>query len=109
MKVKLLVKSVEKNLRDSDVLARYGGEEFIVLLPKTDMIGAAILSEKIRLYVQEMAYEILDTTIVDITVSIGVSEYIAEDKELKSMIQRADEALYKAKEAGRNKVEISSS
>ena len=102
--LKHLVKNVKKVLRDSDILARFGGEEFIVLLPQTDISGALEVAEKIRSSVETNTYANKEVT-VPITISIGVSQ-CNEERELKQLIQRADEALYVAKDTGRNKVEV---
>jgi diguanylate cyclase (GGDEF)-like protein len=102
--LKYLVKNIKKVLRDSDVFARFGGEEFIVLLPQTDITGALEVAEKIRLSVEINTY-VDEEVRVPITISIGVSEY-NDERELKQLIQKADNALYIAKDTGRNKIEV---
>ena len=102
--LKYLVKSVGAEIRESDVFARFGGEEFIIMLPDTDEEGALSLANKIRENIENNPYED-EKLSIPITVSIGVSE-VREEKLLRALIQRADEALYSAKENGRNKVEV---
>jgi len=94
-----VVHTAREQLRASDAIARWGGEEFIVLSPATRMDGAMSLAEKIRAAVAVRTFPVIG----QLTVSIGVAEYdLGED--LGSWIQRADEALYKAKAEGRNQV-----
>jgi len=79
-------------LRDVDILARYGGDEFVVVMPQTDITGAAMLAERLRWKVaQGMPF----------TVTVGVASGIAADTP-ESLFQRADAALYCAKSSGRN-------
>ncbi|MDB2562260.1 diguanylate cyclase [Sulfurimonas sp.] len=102
--LKYLVSMVTHEIRESDVFARYGGEEFIVMLPDTDEAGAGNLAEKIRESIEVNPFT-CEKLSVGITVSIGVAE-LKDEKLLRDIIHRADEALYTAKESGRNKVEI---
>ena len=94
----------EDNLRAADVTARYGGEEFVVLLSDTAAAGAAALAEKLRGDVEVYPFEDVDGR--KVTVSIGVSEYLESDISFQDIIKRADDALYKAKEDGRNRVVV---
>jgi two-component system cell cycle response regulator len=102
--LKSIAEIFEDNLRASDVVARYGGEEFVILLSDTDLKGGEALAEKLRTDVQSFGFEGLDGT--DITVSIGVSESQDVDGSISDIVKRADDALYKAKEGGRNKVMV---
>lgn len=95
------VKVIQKTIRESDVLARWGGEEFVLLLPHTHQHEAKTVCEKIRKSIEETEF----TDIGHITVSCGVSTVINEDS-ASSFFKRIDDALYKAKNNGRNKVEI---
>ena len=104
--LKFLVVNVQKNLRESDNFARFGGEEFIIILPNTDKKNALNVAEKIRRTVKEAPY-INDKISFHITISIGVTEVTPKDTEIKHLIKRADEALYIAKDCGRNRVEFS--
>ena len=107
-----LANRVESQVRASDVAARYGGEEFVVLLPATDKKAAAALAERVRRAISEQPFEISDTVEETITVSIGIAGADPPDSgsDLKtagdSLLARADVALYQAKSAGRNRVEI---
>jgi len=88
---------IKTNLRDGDVFARIGGEEFAVLLPSTTKDKAYTSAQKLRVLIEEYK------GITPITTSIGLIQYEKGDDE-KSIFKRADFALYKAKESGRNKV-----
>jgi diguanylate cyclase (GGDEF)-like protein len=91
--------------RKSDVASRWGGEEFLILLPNTDINGALIIAEKIRQNLEELVIDLKDEKKLQFTVSVGVSPFDKESNDtLQSAINRADEALYKAKESGRNRV-----
>jgi diguanylate cyclase (GGDEF)-like protein len=91
-------------VRKSDLVFRFGGEEFIVLLPQTDGEGAATSAEKIRrLCAEKLIHD--GTHTAEITVSIGVTSYEKKLQETpECMISYADNALYQAKESGRNRV-----
>ncbi len=97
-------------IRGIDLACRYGGEEFLIAMPDTDINFARIVAERLR---QDIASEKIPLNngrdIVDVTVSIGIasSEDGPEDDTAQKLIKRADEALYKAKESGRNQVVLS--
>ena len=94
--------------RPSDMVARFGGEEFIILLPNTVISGAQHVAERIRLCVEEHRVNVQENTL-HFTVSLGIADTIpnkASDQEL--LIRRSDDALYQAKEDGRNRVVVAS-
>ena len=97
--------TLSDSLRDIDLLARYGGEEFIALLPNTMKSDALIVAQRVRLAVEKNIVQHL-THEISVTISIGISEITPEDINYESVIKRADVALYKAKNTGRNKVVI---
>lgn len=99
-----LAEKLQKCTRKSDVLCRFGGEEFIILLPDTPIEDALTLSESIRKEVEHLLIQTEDKTKVRITVSIGVSEVCQNETDISNAIARADNALYKAKNSGKNKV-----
>jgi diguanylate cyclase (GGDEF)-like protein len=91
--------------RTVDFAARWGGEEFVVLLPDTDSSGALVVAENIRARVENTMIPSADGKAVKVTVSIGVHTQIPlPDNSIDDFISKADEALYRAKEAGRNRV-----
>lgn len=105
--LKKLAKLFEKlAFRPGDLAARYGGEEFAVILPKTDLLGAKKVAERMRQEVENLQLEHEASQVSDyVTVSVGlaVAEPVVKAGE-KKLIEAADEALYRAKKAGRNRV-----
>lgn len=93
------------NIKGRDFPARYGGEEFVVLLPTTTVNNACIVAEQIRKNISGQKLKVIKTgeSLGNITVSLGVSEINSGDT-LDSVIERADKALYLAKNSGRNNV-----
>ncbi len=98
--LKIVAMTVAKLLREVDFMARYGGEEFVVLLPETDADSALILLNRIREDLAKKPLKYKDDKI-SLTVSIGMSQFTEKDT-TETAFSRADEALYKAKESGRN-------
>lgn len=98
---------VRDSLRDSDVAGRYGGEEFGIILPDTDAGGAMVVAERLRQSIETSPVPFEDTHI-HISASIGVVEFFLDLRDAEEMIAKADDALYKAKEGGRNRVVRSS-
>jgi diguanylate cyclase (GGDEF)-like protein len=90
--------------RPSDTICRYGGEEFVVILPNTDLEGAALLMESVRAMTEASQLN-CEGEMIKFTVSIGVAtRVISSDSESELLNAFADKLLYKAKEAGRNRV-----
>ncbi len=92
-------------LRKNDMLARYGGEEFTVIMPETDERGARNVAEKIRQTIEKIEFLYRQET-VRITVSIGISQIKQGEDTHSGLFERADLAMYKAKENGRNQVQV---
>jgi len=92
-----------ENTRDVDTRARFGGEEFIIILPDTGVSGARELAERLRRYIEDHPVEWGDV-VIPVTASFGTAEIVPEDPDLYRWVSRADEALYLAKKAGRNRV-----
>ena len=103
--LKAFAAELQKILRKSDLLGRIGGEEFGVLLRFTDLPSAARLAEKLRARVSAMEVP-FEGTMVRITVSIGITVQRPGDDSLDTLMSRADTAMYAAKNAGRDRVEI---
>jgi diguanylate cyclase (GGDEF)-like protein/PAS domain S-box-containing protein len=95
----LLARTLELHVRDTDTVFRWGGEEFVILLPLTHLAGAMKVAESLRENIQHMTHGNLPT----FTVSIGVAQHQANEG-IASLFKRMDEALYRAKDSGRNKV-----
>lgn len=92
---------LKQNLRDIDIIGRWGGEEFMVILPNTILDETKIVAENLRKRVQDHLFEF--STPVPITVSIGIGEFV-QNESVNECVKKVDEALYRAKEKGRNRV-----
>ena len=101
--LKKFITAVEHILRNSDFIGRIGGEEFAVLMPETELEKARIIGERIRDRIADITIPI-DHFTLRLTVSLGTAEFSDEEKNLYPTMKRADAALYRAKEAGRNRV-----
>ena len=100
--LKLFAKEVTSLLREGDIFSRWGGDEFCLILPETSGVNAMKVAEKIRFAVKNIHVK-TDKSPIYFTVSLGVTEFHNDDKDAMIMIDRADKALYDAKEAGRDK------
>lgn len=102
--LKIVARCMAENLRPHDLLARYGGEEFAVLLPNTAMEEAKAIAERLRAMIAdtEICY---GDVVFRVTISIGIAP-VQHEATLENLIREADLALYRAKELGRNRVEV---
>lgn len=100
-----LASTIEKALRDKDVVARYGGEEFIVYLSKSTANDALVVAERLRKAISEVTVLSDSGEEIHFTVSIGIASSAAS-KDINSLVKMADDALYQAKESGRNRCVI---
>lgn len=96
-----MAQTLNRNVRESDVFARWGGEEFVILFKNCNVTIAQTLSENLRNHIQNNTH----LTAGKITASFGVTGYLDGDT-MESIFERCDKALYKAKENGRNRVEV---
>jgi diguanylate cyclase (GGDEF)-like protein len=101
--LKDVARTVRTRTRREDVLARYGGEEFALLLPEIDLKGASLLAEKVRKLVEKHTFT-FDGEDIDVTLSAGVATVQKKGEDAHELIRKADEKLYEAKSAGRNRV-----
>jgi len=95
---------VSQSCRPSDTVIRYGGEEILVVGPNTDIEAACYLAERIRATIEALETRIGDQTLIRVTASIGVSSKLNSEDSSGPFIERADSALYQAKQQGRNRV-----
>lgn len=98
-----VVQIMQGSIRSIDTLGRWGGEEFVALLPGTGMEEALIVAQRVRRNVEGLALEI-DQASVSVTVSLGLASLRDGEDTIDAMFLRADQALYQAKESGRNQV-----
>ncbi len=92
---------IKESIREIDIAGRYGGEEFCVVLPDTDLEGALLVAERIRKATEQRLIKAYDTAI-KVTLSIGISTYPANGKQIEELMDKADWSLYRAKAHGRN-------
>lgn len=97
----LIAKQLSDHSRATDFISRFGGEEFTMLLPNTDGQSALILANQLRLTIEKTGFNASGASVA-ITISCGVTEFIADDTD-ETAFDRADQALYRAKEQGRNR------
>ena len=102
--LKLVSSELHKIVRKSDMFGRIGGEEFAVTLPHTSLEGTLLVAEKMRKSIENLNFIDKDGVNIPLRVSIGVSMLKDSDVTLEDALQRADDALYKAKQSGRNQV-----
>lgn len=94
-----------RQVRSVDLVGRLGGEEFVVVMPETSLSGAVVVAERLRVAVADEPFILQDNGgKLPITVSVGIAVTGKETDTLESLLKRADEALYAAKNAGRNRV-----
>jgi diguanylate cyclase (GGDEF)-like protein len=96
---------IRRNIRDTDIVGRYGGEEFITILPQTTLSSAWVVAERIRGIIEKTEMKDSAGNVFTMTVSQGLAGW-ERGEDAYPLISRADEALYKAKEKGRNRVQI---
>ncbi|MCF0216584.1 MAG: GGDEF domain-containing protein [Fibrobacteraceae bacterium] len=98
-----IAQEIQAYTRPSDMPVRYGGEEFSVFLPGTTTENAKIIAERIRKAIERKSILLPNGESIQVTISIGIAERVTDDT-VESLIERADKALYHAKNNGRNKV-----
>ena len=101
-----VAKIIKSCTRNADTAARYGGEEFVVMLNNTSASAAMAVAERIRKSVEEKSI-MYDGKKINVTISIGASSYNFDLESAKSIVERADKALYESKQNGRNRVTLS--
>ena len=103
--LKTIAQYMRSAVRKSDTPARYGGDEFVLILPGIGRKEAAVVAEKIRRLVEQIRF-IYKGSKLSLTLSIGVAEIQPDDEKPEDLFNRADQALYRAKQDGRNRVRI---
>ncbi|MEI7668829.1 MAG: PleD family two-component system response regulator [Pseudomonadota bacterium] len=103
--LKRLSEIIIRTVRSADLAARFGGEEFVILMPETDITNAFDVAERLRKIVETTAFKLINSTdSINKTVSIGVTVLNDFGDSAQALLKRADEALYSAKNSGRNRV-----
>lgn len=101
-----LSRRINEYIRYGDTFSRIGGEEFAIVLPCTDVESALVIAERIVMEIENNAFSIGSNQKISVTLSIGMSQLSVDDENCKGIFERADKALYSAKESGRNRVVI---
>ncbi|NQT06443.1 MAG: sensor domain-containing diguanylate cyclase [Candidatus Omnitrophica bacterium] len=101
--LKDIVYILKQNTREVDLVGRFGGEEFCVILPETGRDEAHLVAERIREIVQKYRFKAYDES-TEVTISIGIASFPSNAGEIEELIENSDQALYAAKNAGRNRV-----
>ena len=94
-----------EEIRNIDFFARYGGEEFIIILPESELSGAIKTAARIQSSLANKAI-VFEKTDVYVTLSVGICEITQQHRSFEEMIKDADTAMYRAKENGRNRIEV---
>lgn len=102
--LKTLATILTQQVRDIDIVARFGGEEFVIVLPETEGTGAKILAERIRQTIARTPFTLPDEREIGVTVSMGIACFPHNAGSVETLLERADQALYLAKNNGRNRV-----
>ena len=96
---------IRKSIRNIDLACRYGGEEFVIVMPETDMAVATSVAERLRRRIAAEPFAIQQNTgQIEITISIGIAALGGTGDNAAALLKRADQALYRAKREGRNRV-----
>ncbi len=101
--LKDIARIIKENVREIDVVARYGGEEISLVLPETNKESARVVAERVRRKIEEHVFKAYDEKL-KLTVSVGISIYPNDSIDARTLIDKADEALYAAKNSGKNVV-----
>lgn len=103
--LRMVAERLNSNIREIDILGRYGGDEFTIILPETDLFVATNVAERVRRSITEIPTLMKDEPI-QVTLSIGVARANPETADLMALLESADAAMYIAKQAGGNRVEV---
>ncbi len=103
--LKIIAQKLKDNIRKSDILSRYGGDEFVLILPELSKIQAGSLAQKlVKLIKSTKLPTKKETARIELTISLGIASFPEDGKNEDTLLKKADEALYHAKESGRNQV-----
>ena len=104
--LKKVSRNICRTIRTIDTACRYGGDEFIILLPETDLPEAVLSATRLQQHIIDTPLEVGFASPILVTVSMGVV-MLAKDESEEKFLERADQAMYRAKNGGRNRIEVS--
>jgi len=104
--IRLMASTLREFSREVDICGRYGGEEFVAILPDTTKEGALVFCERLRLGIAGRSLEGPNKEVVKFTISLGAAEFDINSDSSRLWLQRVDQALYRAKDSGRNQTQI---
>ena len=102
--IRSIAATLSGRVRESDIAGRIGGEEFGVILPGAEFTEAVDMAERLRHGIESRLHRAEDGDVFNVTITIGVSEFLNDDSHYESVLRRADYALYQGKESGRNRI-----
>jgi diguanylate cyclase (GGDEF)-like protein len=103
--LKIIAQKLKENIRKSDILSRYGGDEFVLILPELSKTQAQVMAQKLVQLIRDTSLPARkETANIKLTISLGIASFPEDGKNEDILLKKADEALYNAKEAGRNQV-----
>jgi diguanylate cyclase (GGDEF)-like protein len=100
--------ALEKTVRDADVLIRYGGDEFVIVFPETPLSGGLVIAERIREVISATNFLAAHKIEARVSASIGIAAYPESADDVRGLISSADQAMYRAKALGKNRVVVAS-
>lgn len=103
--LRIIAQTIKQVIREGDQVGRYGGEEFLLILPETALKSAQTLAERIRSAIENLNIYV-DQKEIPVTASLGIATKYPEEFNYEGVLKRADDALYQAKNLGRNRVEL---
>jgi diguanylate cyclase (GGDEF)-like protein len=104
--IRLMAATLREFSREVDICGRYGGEEFVAILPGTNKEGALVFCERLRLGIAGRSLEGPHKEVVKFTISLGAAEFDINSDSSLLWLRRVDQALYRAKDNGRNQTQI---
>lgn len=102
--LEVIARTIKQEIRDGDQVGRYGGEEFLLILPETDLESARAQAERVRSAIEKLTVSV-DQREIPVTASLGIATKYPVEPDYEGALKRADDALYQAKNLGRNRVE----
>ncbi|MBI4481923.1 MAG: GGDEF domain-containing protein, partial [Acidobacteria bacterium] len=98
----------KRTVRETDVVIRYGGDEYVIILPETSLNGSVVMAERLRKKIENHQFAVGQENSFKLTISLGVASCPKHSLSAEGLIQKADAAMYLAKEISRNRIKVAS-